>query len=111
MAFFGPQALHGDELIQVDGQLLPEFFVILDFAGVEILLDLLGDAFADAGDGLQGLEAAVLVDSLDAVLEILQGDGGLLVGIGLEADAVHFQILGQLIKDFGNFPVFHGIDF
>ena len=34
LGLFGPQALHRDELIQVNGQLLPEFFVILDFAGV-----------------------------------------------------------------------------
>jgi len=44
------------------------------------------------------------------VLEILQGYGGLLVSIGFEADPVHLQILGDFIKHFGNFPIFHGID-
>ena len=55
-----------------------------------------------------GLEAAKVIDILDAVLKILQGNGGLLVGIGFEADAVHFQILGNFIEDFGDLPVFHG---
>jgi hypothetical protein len=53
----------------------------------------------------------VVIDVFNAILEILQGDSGLLIGIGLKADSVHLQIFGELIKDFGNFPVFHGIDF
>ena len=108
LGLFRPHALHCHEFVQVNGQLLPEFLVILNFPGIEIFFDLQGDALAHAGNTLQGLKTALIIDILDAVLEILQRDGGLLIGIGLEADAVHLQILGNLIEDFGNLPVFHG---
>ena len=59
------------------------------------------------GDILQAFKAALGVHLLDVVLQGIQGERGFLVGVRLEGDPFHLQVIGELGKDCGDFPILH----